>query len=485
MPKAILTALLALTALVLSAQTPEIRAIWVLPWSMDTPQKIDAFIAGAAASKQTDVYVEVRYRADALYQTNRIPDDYPNPEPRSHVLDGTSFDPLQRILKEAHKRDLRVHAWIVVLNATPADSALIARNYLFRNHSDWFTFDRNLSRPTASVNSGHFLDPGVPEARKHLLNVIGDLLSGYPNLDGLHLDYIRYPNSSLGYHPISQSRYHDARELQEMDWNDWRILQVTSLVEEIHNLVNKVSPGLIFSAAVMADPDSAAKYYAQDWKDWLRRGLLDYVCPMNYATDMAKFCQNLDAAAKVGSKNRIVMGIRAWNENGNSLAPDSLAKHYTILDVAERIGEIRKRGFAGIALFSYDGLIKGSALQHLSQVAYSEKIIAGLSSLDPLGTQAEKTKFAADIKVRTEGRLYAVDLLVPFEGRWTLEIRDPLSRVHYQRERFYLKGLNQDYWNGVLADGSRIAPGQYLFSFYRYQDPFEYVIPVSLPELAP
>ncbi len=108
MPKAILTALLALTALVLSAQTPEIRAIWVLPWSMDTPQKIDAFIAGAAASKQTDVYVEVRYRADALYQTNRIPDDYPNPEPRSHVLDGTSFDPLQRILKEAHKRDLHI-----------------------------------------------------------------------------------------------------------------------------------------------------------------------------------------------------------------------------------------------------------------------------------------------------------------------------------------------------------------------------------------
>ncbi len=485
MPKAILTAFLALAALFLAAQTPEIRAIWVLPWSMDTPEKIDEFIASSAASRQTDVYVEVRYRADALYRTNRIPDDFPNPEPRSHVLDGTRFDPLERILREAHKRDLLVHAWIVVLNATPADSALIARNYLFRNHSDWFTFDRNLSRPSASENSGHFLDPGVPEARRHLLNVIGDLLSGYPELDGLHLDYIRYPNSSLGYHPISQSRYNDAKVLKEMDWNDWRILQVTSLVEEIHGLVNKVSPSLILSAAVMPDPDSAAKYYAQDWKDWLRRGLLDYVCPMNYATDMAKFRQNLDAAARAGSKNRIVMGIRAWNENGNSLAPDSLAKNYNTLNVAERIGEIRKRGFGGIALFSYDGLIKGSALQHLSQVAYSDKIIAGLSSLDQQGAQAVKTRFAADIKVRTEGRLYAVDLLVPFEGRWTLEIRDPLSGIHYQRERYYLKGLNEDHWNGVLADGSRIAAGQYLISFYRQQDPFEYVIPISLPELIP
>lgn len=477
--------ILAGLALCLAAQASEVRAIWVLPWSMNTPEGVDAFIASAAASQQTDVYVEVRYRADALYQTNRRPDDYPNPEYRSHVLESGSFDPLDRILREAHKHNLRVHAWIVVLNATPADPELIARNYIYRQHRDWITFDRNLVRPSAAENAGLFIDPGIPAVQEHILTVIGDLLSGYPELDGLHLDYIRYPNSSLGYHPISMSRYNDVKAAQNLDWNGWRILQVTSLVEKIRLMTDKISPGLIFSAAVMPDPDSAARYYAQDWKDWLQRGLVDYVCPMNYAADISKFRDNLDAAAKVGLNERVVMGIRAWNDNGSSLVPSAMARNYNILDVAERIGEIRRRGFAGIALFSYDGLLKDSALQHLSQVAYSAEMIAELAALDHISETAAKTRFAADVKVRTEGRLYFLELLVPLEGRWTLEVRDPFDQVHYRRERYYLKGLNQDHWNGIMASGSQIEPGLYLVSLYRDLDRFEYVIPVSLPELGP
>ncbi|MCB5284188.1 MAG: family 10 glycosylhydrolase [Candidatus Cloacimonetes bacterium] len=485
MRKVMLILVLAGLALCLGAQVPEVRAIWVLPWSMNTPERVDAFIASAAASQQTDIYVEVRYRADALYQTNRRRDAYPNPEYRSHVLDEASFDPLELILREAHKRNLRVHAWIVVLNATPADPELMQRNYVYRNHRDWITFDRNLMRPSAAENSGHFIDPGIPAVQEHILNVAGDLLSGYPELDGLHLDYIRYPNSSLGYHPISMSRYNDVKVPQNLDWNEWRVLQVTSLVEKLRQLVDEVSPSLIFSAAVMPDPASAARYYAQDWKDWLERGLVDYVCPMNYAADIAKFRDNLDAAAETDLSERIVMGVRAWNDNGASLAPSTLAWNYNILDVAERIGEIRRRGFAGIALFSYDGLLKDSALQHLSRVAYSDELVAELAALDPLGESTARTRFAADVKVHGEGRLYSLELLVPLEGRWTLELRDPFDRVHYRRERFYLKGLNQDHWNGVLANGAQIVPGTYLISLYRDLDRFEYVIPVSLPELVP
>lgn len=483
MRKAALMLILTGLALCLSARTQEIRAIWVLPWSMNTPEKVEAFVSSAAASQQTDIYVEVRYRSDALYQTNRRPDDYPNPEYRSHVLDGVDFDPLELILREAHKRNLRVHAWIVVLNATPSDPELIQRNYIYRNHRDWITFDRNLLRPSAAENAGHYIDPGIPEAREHIFNVVGDLLSGYPELDGLHLDYIRYPNSSLGYHPISMSRYNDVKAQQNLDWNEWRILQVTSLVETIRQLVDKISPGLILSAAVMPDPDSAARYYAQDWKDWLERGLVDYVCPMNYSTDIAKFRESLDAADRTGFSEKIVMGIRAWNNNGDSLVPNGLARNYNIMDVVERIGEIRKHNFAGIALFSYDGLLKDSALQHLSRLAYSDEIIANLSALDPLGESTARTRFAADVKVSTEGRLYSLELLVPLEGRWTLELRDPFNRMHYRRVRYYLKGLNRDHWNGVLANGERIVPGTYLVSLFRDMDLFEYVIPVTFPGL--
>lgn len=281
------------------------------------------------------------------------------------------------------------------------------------------------------------------------------------------------------------SRYNDAKEISFLGWNDWRIQQVTSLVEKIRQLVDKVSPSLVFSAAVMQDPESAARYYAQDWKDWLERGLLDYVYPMNYAADIDVFRQDMNAAAKVGHKDRVVMGIRAWNNNGKSLVPDYLEPRYDILDVAQRIGEIRQDGFAGIALFSYDGLLKDNALQQLSQVAYSDQTRVELASLEPLPRIEEKTRFAADIKIQTEGRFYSLELLVPFEGRWTLELRDPYNQIHYQRQHYYLKGLNNDHWNGILTDGSQVIPGNYLISVYRDRDRFEYVIPVALPELEP
>jgi len=81
----------------------EIRAIWVLPWSTNTPQKIDKFIADAACARQTDIMIEVRYRSDALYQTNRTPDPYPNPEPPSYILNGSDFDPLAYALEKPIK----------------------------------------------------------------------------------------------------------------------------------------------------------------------------------------------------------------------------------------------------------------------------------------------------------------------------------------------------------------------------------------------
>ena len=397
---------------------------------MNTPERWRP-VSSAAALK--DGHHVGRYRSDALYQTNRRPDDYPN-RYRSHVLDGVDFDPLELILREAHKRNLRVYR-IVVLNATPSDPELISELHLYATTTTGSPstatccgLQRQKCKPLH--RSGH-------TGRGTHIQRCRRPARGYPELD-VHLDYIRY-NSSLGYHPISMSRYNDVKAQQNLDWNEWRILQVTSLVETIRQLVDKISPGLILSAAVMPDPDSAARYYAQDWKDWLERGLVDYVCPMNYSTDSVKFRESLDAADRTGISEKIVMGVRAWNNNGDSLVPNGLARNYNIMDVVERIGEIRKHNFAGIALFSYDGLLKDSALQHLSRVAYSDEIIANLSALDPLGESTARTRFAADVKVSTEGRLYSLELLVPLEGRWTLELRDPFNRVHYRRVRYYLK----------------------------------------------
>lgn len=461
----------------------EIRAMWVLPWSTNTPQKIADFIAAAASANQTDIMVEVRYRADALYQSNRKPDQFPNPEPPSYILNSSGFDPLDYALKEAHKRNLRVHAWFVVFNATPTDSVRITQNYIYNNHPDWITYDRKTSQRQDSGQLGFFIDPGIPEVQDYLLNIIGDLVSGYPDLDGLHLDYVRYPDVNLGYHPISLERFRSSKGNTSMSFNQWRQLQVTGFVARTRSLLGSLAPDLIFSAAVIADYGKAVELYAQNWQDWLAKDLVDFVYPMAYQLDKAEFDRQLKVINAMQQNGRIVVGVRAWNANGNSLVPLENSSEYSILDVSSRIRAIRSRKFAGIALFSYDGLVKDKALEQLAGMEFSDKIVASMNAREFSGRPHLRENYAADITVIPATREYLVNVLVPEEGKWHLQISNQADQLLYTRDRYFLKGMNLDYWNGVLEDGTRIPGGSYLISIYRDQDAYGYVIPVQFEDL--
>jgi uncharacterized lipoprotein YddW (UPF0748 family) len=471
-----------LAALLLTARlgAAEIRAMWVLPWSINTPEKVDAVIASALQAEQTDLMVEVRYRSDALYQTNRVPDAFPNPEPRSYIVEREGFDPLAYALGEGHKQNLRIHAWVVVFNATPLDKELIADNYIYKNHPDWITYDKSGKRMSTSDQYGYFIDPGVPAAREYLLNVFCDLVSGYPELDGLHLDYIRYPNSSLGYHPVSLERFKDSGQ----EWNRWRISQVSGFVSELRQRTKALNHKLVLSAAVMADYDDAVRYNAQDWLSWLREGIVDYVYPMAYKLDRDDFGKEIDAMAASGLQAGIVVGVRAWNGNGGSMLPKEGTEGYSILDVAERIKLIRDRGFAGISLFSYDGLKMDDAISHLAGIAYAERTIAALAFPERLSPSPEDSlKRGADVMVIPTSTNYVLRLEIPIEGRWFWELKDGDESLLYKRSRYFVQGSNEDYWNGILSDGTRLAPGSYLLCLYKDRDPSEYVIPVQFEGL--
>jgi uncharacterized lipoprotein YddW (UPF0748 family) len=474
--------LLAILMLCLPLQA-EIRSIWVLPWSTNTPEKIDKFIFDAIAAGQTDVFIEVRYRADALYQTNRRRDDFPNPEPQSYILNGKCFDPLDYMLSEAHRHGLKVHAWFVVFQATALDSLRIAENYLFRRHPDWFTYDDRMQRMRLTDQYGYFIDPGVPEVQEYLLNIIGDLLSGYPELDGLQLDYIRYPDRDLGHHPISEQRYADMNQYGTVSWNEWRMKQVTQFVEKVSSLVNKIAPEIVLSTAVIADFDQAVQDYAQEWQDWLQRGLVDFVYPMAYQKDWANFERVMQRIGEMHQEKRIVVGVRAWNENGHSMLGVEGNHYYCNPDVQQRIDLVRSMGFAGIALFSYDGLAKDSALGQLARLCFQPEVMETLTTPKQEQTKPQNVVSAADIRIQTLHKLYELDLSIPTEGKWVLQVSDLSEHVFLKRNRYYLQGDNQDYWNGELDNGQTITPGDYLVSVYREQDSFEYIIPVNLPEL--
>ncbi|HNQ44382.1 MAG TPA: family 10 glycosylhydrolase, partial [Candidatus Cloacimonadota bacterium] len=396
-----------------------------------------------------EVLIEVRYRSDALYTPNRISSKYHNPEPRSYILNDDGFDPLAYTLERAHSLGIKVQAWVIVFNATPLDPKLVSQNYLYRTRHEWFTYDQDGVQMNTPEQFGYFIDPGIPEVQEYLLDVFSDIVEGYPELDGLHLDYIRYPNARWGFHPTSLDRYNRyVAEQQSISWNDWRIKQVTQFVEACSTRIKQINPRIMLSAAVFSSIFDARTAYAQDWYDWLSRGLLDRVYPMAYTLDYAAFQNQLQDMKTLSRDKDIVIGLRAWDASGRSLMPwDS--PEYNITHINRRIDYLRVCGFGGTALFSYDGLKAGNALYHLANLAYQD---AGTPEPEPVPVLAADAVFSAH-----PGKYY-IDLIIPSEGRWNWVLKDANETGLFARARYYLQGENRDFWDAIDTEGNPVSP---------------------------
>jgi len=482
-----ITLLLLLSALIWSNLSAEVRSVWVLPWDITTPQAIDEVIQTALDNNQNELLVEVRYRSDALFDTSKGASLYPNPEPQSYVLKNSSFDPLAYVLEKAHAQNLNVQAWVIVFNATPVDKTLIQQNFTYQNHRDWLTTDKSGTRLNGSRQFGYFIDPGVPEAQDYLLDVLSNLAAGYPDLDGIHLDYIRYPETGLGYHPVSVARYEEYCQNQdEIGFNEWRIMQVSNFVERMHLRLKEINPAMMLSAAVFADISDANVAYAQDWPNWLKRGIIDRIYPMAYNVNFSKYKSIVAQMKLIGHDESIVMGLRAWDDNGRTLSLNG-GSRYTVNDIAKRITHTRELGFAGVAMFSLAGLKIGNAWPQLKRLSFSDSVPypakpklsnTYLQTQEIVMTEQE-TK--ANVRISHEAEEYIINLSIPFEGTWIWELYG--ERLLYNGGRHYNKGENYDWWNGIIEGGDQeLQAGHYVVHLYSEDAPFKYLIPVEVKQ---
>jgi uncharacterized lipoprotein YddW (UPF0748 family) len=197
------------------------------------------------------------------------------------------------------------------------------------------------------------------------VSVIDDLVRRYP-VDGVHLDYVRYPREDFDYGAASLSEFReslvaelapadrerlDARVAREPTvypdtfparWAAFRRSRLTSLVMRIGTAARAVRPGLVLSAAVAPDAAEASVARLQDWSLWAQNGLVDAVCPMAYTADTAQFARQVADATRAAGPGAVWAGIGAFK-----LAPaQALAQIQTSRDL----------GAAGYVLFSYDSM---------------------------------------------------------------------------------------------------------------------------------
>jgi len=339
-----------------AAVTRPTRAIWITRFDYRTADDVRRIIANCADLGLNTLLFQVRGNGTAFYRSAL--------EPWADELGGRDpgFDPLELACKEAHARGLMLHAWVNVMPAWRGTTPPSDPNQLYLKHPDWFWYDQHGARQALS-SFYVSLNPCLPDVRRYLADVCGDLVARYP-VDGLHLDYIRFPNEPPATPADSGIDYpRDARTLAlflaergatpESDpaaWSRWRADCVTRTVREIGDAVWRRRPRLPLTAAVGPVPDRALAHHFQDGRRWLREGLVDALLPMNYTDEVDLFDKRLTPylADSIGP---IIPGIRSGRGDDRPGGPpdnDSTTLRRQI--------EIALRRTPGFCIFAYGAL---------------------------------------------------------------------------------------------------------------------------------
>lgn len=303
MPRFLALLLLATCLLVPAPETraaaPQLRAFWVDAFhdGIKTPAHTRQLIADVQRAGANALFVQVRRRADSYYRDSIEP-------VASDVAGG--YDPLADVLRQARERNIQVHAWVVTLPAWKDGYNQPDRRHVWYQHGpdkqgweNWFTrdVDGRAGECAGPNDCGYFLDPGHPAVVDYTVNTLMHLAQRY-DLDGLHLDYIRYASPRFGYNPVSLARFRaaagrsDTPAPDDAQWLQWRRDQVTKLVKRIYLNLNAVKPQMTLSVAAIAwggappnddfAQSSPFKRTLQDWGGWLDAGYIDLAIPMVY-----------------------------------------------------------------------------------------------------------------------------------------------------------------------------------------------------------
>ena len=291
----------------------EFRATWVITWEYISPSqdaeqtmaRIDEIMDNHADANMNAVLFQVRQSGTAYYSSSYEPwgyyTGYENP----------GVDPLQYAIDAAHSRGLELHAWFNVFQASSIHEGAPAQA-----HPEWVCRDQDGDPMTSSRS----LSPGLEDVRQYTVDVAMEIVNNY-DIDGLHLDYVRwneYSSGSFNILPpgqieeikmidgmIAEQTLDDlensrtGRYLYDVEhpysagipydyssWEEWWRDGVTSFVSALHDSIQSVKPYVRLSAAVLGRYNWGGwQGYGTVYQDgalWFNEGFVDQLMPMHY-----------------------------------------------------------------------------------------------------------------------------------------------------------------------------------------------------------
>lgn len=308
----------------------EFRGVWTatvtnLDWPSKAGLSVDEqkaelvnLLDALQAGNVNAVCLQVRSLSDALYKSSY--------EPWAACLTGTrgkdpDYDPLAFAIGEAHTRGMELHAWVNPFRVTSEKTKSGSNSYSDLPITDKL-YDKNPAlegkiiqyhiTTNEVVKYGQIMDPGYPEVREHIVEVLMEIVKNY-DIDGLLMDDYFYPSVDAEikntYDSGSQESYYDADAIEDFNKNgskldDWRRQNVDKVIEELSKQMRANKPwvrfgmgpfgiwssgenDVIYTNYGIEKPDGifGANYYTDhgcNTVEWIKKGWVDYVNPQLY-----------------------------------------------------------------------------------------------------------------------------------------------------------------------------------------------------------
>ncbi len=223
------------------------------------------------------VIMQVRPASDAMYASTI--------EPWSSWLTGTQgkapspfYDPLQIAIEESHKRGMELHAWLNPYRVRLASYNLnLDEMNVAVQHPDW----------VLNINGDEILDPGIPEVRQHIVNVITDIITRY-DVDAIHFDDYFYLEGITNQDAQTFATYPNGFT----NLGDWRRNNVNELLRMIYAQIQAVNPRVKFGQSPPGIWKSGVPEGTFGWNvyssiycdavTWFNEQIIDYLAPQLY-----------------------------------------------------------------------------------------------------------------------------------------------------------------------------------------------------------
>ncbi|MEI7475012.1 MAG: family 10 glycosylhydrolase [bacterium] len=337
----------------------EFNGIWVRP-TEKTPESITNTLERIKNSGIKNVFLETYYHGYTIFPSKTM-DKY---SVTNQMQAFKGFDPLAVWVEEAHKRGLKVHVWFETFNVGSEPKTEKYKN-IISVHPDWANIQRRAyldNSPSKSEleNSSYFLDPANPCVQKFLLELIDEISTNY-KVDGINLDYIRYPASLADTFPnylgstwgYSQYARREFKKMYGVDpallsrtekcwekWVNYRQNKVTEFVTKASAVIKQHN--VMVTAVVFPNAYEANIKKLQNWDVWAANGLVDAFTPLVLGgdTDLIRNYMS-EMKQKVPANVKIYPGLF---QPFNAETPADLLKQFVTA---------RSNGANGIMIFDY------------------------------------------------------------------------------------------------------------------------------------